>query len=188
MILYETIDELPYDQFAKNLNINDCIYSVANAWEQIQGISLQKAWNKLLGAHASSIDESRNQESLCINSCPDSELEIERFMETFHDHGIMVTEGVAEEWLEGDDNDVGYQELSDDEIISEVLGHADVESEESSENNENTPPQYLISSKDALEALNIYMRWMEQQEETTPQQVMLFQKLKMMLPRKGLPV
>ena len=49
-------------------------------------------------------------------------------METFHDHGIMVTEGVAEEWLEGDDNDVGYQELSDDEIISEVLGHADIES------------------------------------------------------------
>ena len=178
MILYETINGLPYDQFAKNLNIKDCIYSVANAWEQIQCISLQKAWNKLLGAQASSIDESRSQEPICINLCPDSELEIERFMETFHDHGIMVTEGVTEEWLEGDDNDVGYQELSDDEIISEVLGHADIESEESSENDENTPAQHLVSSKDALEAFDICMRWMEQQEETTPQQVMLFQKLK----------
>ena len=95
-------------------------------------------------------------------------------METFHDHGTMVTEGVAEEWLEGDNNDVGYQELSDDEIIAEVFGHADIESEESSENDENTPPQHLVSSKDALKALDICMRWMEQQEETTPQQVMLF--------------
>ena len=188
MILYETIDGLPYDQFAKNLNIKDCIYSVANAWEQIQSISLQKAWNKLLEAQASSIDESRNQEPICINSRPDSELEIERFMETFHDHGFMVTEGVADEWLEGDDNDVGYQELSDDEIISEELGHADIESEESSENDENTPPQHLVSSKDALEALDICMRWMEQQEETTPQQVMLFQKLKNDAAKKGLPV
>ena len=99
-------------------------------------------------------------------------------METFHDHGTMVTEGVAEEWLEGDDNDMGYQKLSDGEIISEVLGHADTESEESSENEKNTPPQHLVSSKDALKALDICMRWMEQQEETTPQQVMLFQKLK----------
>ena len=89
-----------------------------------------------------------------------------------------VTDGVAEEWLERDDNDVGYQELSDDEIISEVLGHADIESEESTENDEITPPQHLVSSKDALEALDICMRWMEQQEETTPQQVMIFQKLK----------
>ena len=57
-------------------------------------------------------NESRNQEPICINSCPDSELEVERFMETFHGHGIMVTEGVAEKWLEGDNNDMGYQELS----------------------------------------------------------------------------
>ena len=40
MILYETIDGLLYDQFAKNVNIKDCIHSVANAWEQIQSISL----------------------------------------------------------------------------------------------------------------------------------------------------
>ena len=145
----------------------------------------------MLRAQNSSIDESRNQEPIYIyiyiyiyiNSCPDSELEIERFTETFHDHGIMVTEGEAEEWLEGDDNDMGYQELSDDEIISEVLGHADVESKESSENDENTPPQHFVFSKDALEALDVCMRWMEQQEETAPQQVMLLQKLKMMLPK-----
>ena len=51
-------------------------------------------------------------------------------METFHDHGIMVTEGVAEEYLKGNENDVGYQEFSHNEIISEVLGHADTDSEE----------------------------------------------------------
>ena len=57
----------------------------------------------------------------------------------------MVTEGVAEEWPKGDDSDMGYQELSDDEIISEILFHADIESEENSGNDENTPPQHLRS-------------------------------------------
>ena len=41
-----------------------------------------------------------------MNSRPDSELEVERFMQTFHDHSILVTEEVTEEWLKGDDNDV----------------------------------------------------------------------------------
>ena len=31
IILYETIDGLPYDQFAKNLNIKHCIYSYMGA-------------------------------------------------------------------------------------------------------------------------------------------------------------
>ena len=79
MILYETIDSLPYDQFAKNLNIKDCIYSVANAWEQIQSSSLQKAWNKLLGEQASSSDEIgtstvTDHQPISMNSCPDSQL------------------------------------------------------------------------------------------------------------------
>ena len=73
---------------------------------------------------------------------------------------------------------MGFQELSDDEIVSEVLGYADIESEESSENDEITSPQQLICNKDAFEAFDTYMRWMEQQEETTPQQLMLLQKLK----------
>ena len=57
----------------------------------------------------------------------------------------MVIEGVAEEWLEGDDKDVGYQELSDDEIIAEVLGHADIESEESSDSQKMMKILHLIT-------------------------------------------
>jgi len=34
----------------------------------------------------------------------------------------LITERVAEEWLNGDDSSIGYQELSYDELISEVLG------------------------------------------------------------------
>ena len=180
MIPYETIDGLSYDQFSQHLNIKDCIYSVSNVWEQVQSSSLQKAWNKLLGEHASSNDEintSEDQELICMNSCPDSELGVENFIRTFHDHGIFVTEGEAEEWLKGGESDAGYQELSD-EIISKVLGYADIESEENSENDENIPPQQLVSNKDAFEAFETCMRWMEQQEETNPQQVMLLQKLK----------
>ena len=57
-----------------------------------------------------------------MNLCPDSELGVENFIRTFHDHGIFVTAGEAQEWLKGDESDAGYQELSDDEIISEVHG------------------------------------------------------------------
>ena len=112
MILYETIDGLPYDQFVKNFNIKDCIYSVSNnAWEQVQNSLLQKAWNKLLGEHAYNNDEistSEDQEPICMNSCPDSELGVKNFIRTFHDHGIFVREGEPEEWLKGDESGAGH--------------------------------------------------------------------------------
>jgi len=49
-----------------------------------------------------------------MNSCQDSELGVENVIQTFHNYGILVTERVTEEWLNGDENDVGYQEVSDD--------------------------------------------------------------------------
>jgi len=49
-------------------------------------------------------------------------------------------ERVAEKWMNKDESDVGYQELSYDEIICEILDYDDIESEENSENenDENT--------------------------------------------------
>jgi len=58
----------------------------------------------------------------------------------------------------------GYQESSDDKIISQVLGYADVKIE-NSENDENVPPQQV-------EAFETYMKWMD------PQQMMFLQKVK----------
>ena len=52
-----------------------------------------------------------------MNSHPDSELGVENFIRTFHDHGILVT-AAAEECLKGDEGDARYQELRDDEIRS----------------------------------------------------------------------
>ena len=49
----------------------------------------------------------KGQDPICKNSCSDLDLKIKWFMETFHNHGIMVTDGVAEEWLKGDDKDEG---------------------------------------------------------------------------------
>ena len=56
-----------------------------------------------------------------MNSCPDSELGIDNFITSFHDHGVLVTQGVADEWLDRDEGDTGYQEFSDDEIVSEIV-------------------------------------------------------------------
>ena len=47
-----------------------------------------------------------------------------------------------------------------------------------SESHENALPQQLVSNKDAFKAFETCMKWMEQQEDTNPQQVMLLQKLK----------
>ena len=80
MILYETIDGLPYDQFVKNLNIKVCIYPVANAWEQIQSSSLQKAWNTLLGSKLPVMIKLVLVKIRSMNSYPDSELGFENFI------------------------------------------------------------------------------------------------------------
>ena len=74
--------------------------------------------------------------------------------------------------------------MSNDEIISQVLGYTDIESNKDSENDKTAPPQQLISNKDVLEATETCMRWMKQQEETNPQHVMLLHKLKNAAARK----
>ena len=46
-------------------------------------------------------------------------------------------------------------------------------------------PQQLVSNKDAFKAFETCIRWMEQQEDTNPQQMILLQKLKNDAARKG---
>ena len=53
----------------------------------------------------------------------------------------MVTQEVTNEWLDGDEGDMGYQELSDNKIIFEVIGYADIENEGNSDSNDVTPSQ-----------------------------------------------
>ena len=73
-------------------------------------------------------------------------------------------------------------------LFLKYMGYTDIESEENSENDENIPSEQLVSNKDAFEAFETCMRWMEQQEETNPQQVMLLQKLKTMHIERGVSV
>ena len=47
---------------------------------------------------------------------------------------------------------------------------------------------YGNSDSSVTDTSDTCMRWMEQQEEATPQEVMLLQKLKMMLPERDLQV
>ena len=98
MILHEKIDGQTFDSFAKSLNTKDCIYLVANAWEQIQCSSLQKSWDQSLGAEVSDNDTDQNNPGpVCMNACSDSELEYGQLMQRMHDNNIMVTQEEADE-------------------------------------------------------------------------------------------
>ena len=179
MILHEEIDRQTFDSFAKSLNIKDCIYLVANAWEQIRCSSLQKSWDPLLGPEVSDNDTDQNNPvPVCMNACSDFELEDGHLIQRMHDNNIMVTQEEADEWLNGDQFDPGFQRLSDEEIIAEVCGYQDELEDGEGESSDETP--HLVSHKEVFEAFVVCMEWMEvmeQQEETTSQQLMLVQKL-----------
>ena len=53
-LLLSLEDQGTPDKFVKSLNIKECIYMVAEAWENIEQQSLARAWNKLMGTSSPS--------------------------------------------------------------------------------------------------------------------------------------
>ena len=71
-----------------------------------------------------------------------------------------------------DSMDPGYQLLTDDEIVSEVLDKRDVESEEEEESDEHEY-ESKVSHSQACEAFDIALRWLETLPNINPLHLLL---------------
>ena len=115
--------------FLKKLNLKDCCYMVADAWNTLTPMILRKAWNKLVG-------EIEDEENVDVNEAGIAE-DLDEITNELFPRLPGFTDCDQEDargWLTSD-SDAGFHIFNDDEIVSTVL-------EESKEDNENESSNY----------------------------------------------
>jgi len=105
--------------------MKDVVYMTAAAWEDISASTLQKSWNKLL--HSAEV---ASQASSADTTDIENENEVMELAQQLD--GNLETEDVNG-WMAVDNNDMGYQLLSDVDIIKEVAQMAEDEDDEETE-------------------------------------------------------
>ncbi|KAF0703573.1 jerky protein-like, partial [Aphis craccivora] len=132
MFLLEQQEANPLVNFMdllKKLTIKTVLYLAAEAWEGVKPETIQKSWKKLW---PNIPQENYRRDETTSNKDTD-------FIQVFQE-----LEGCAEveandiaEWINGD-NDVGYQVLSDDEIVNACIENIEIEVDSSEDEDDGT--------------------------------------------------
>ena len=101
-LLLHSEEDVSFMEFCKKLTIKSAVYLSAKFWEEISSTSLCRAWNKLFSG-GEKLDNQPPSEELPLISEEFGQLEI--------------SECEMEEWLTADQDVMGFQELSDGEIL-----------------------------------------------------------------------
>ena len=164
LILEERTLELSIPKILKLVTIRDAVYWAAQSWDDATPERLSAGWNKLLPLSDCSL------EAVDSTSSPNNELG--EFTDLFLEMGSSEIDEnwqQPQEWLDEDD-DPGYQLLDDEEIISEVLAtNTDVEED-------TTDPRPCVSPAQPCEALETVLEWLESQEDTQIEHLLLVKK------------
>lgn len=131
---------------------------VVDAWDLIERKTLNKAWNRVLNRENEnsitnsddSILEEINDLMLKIQICKDCD------------------DGDMKEWVTCDSNDQGFQIMSDDEIVENILQRNEQQEMQEDETEENLDVENDAgpSHDEALHALETALKWFEKQTES----------------------
>lgn len=144
--------------FFKEINLKECCYMVVDAWDLIERMTLNKAWNRLLNRENEnsitnmddSILEDINELTLKLQICQDCD------------------DDDMKEWVTCDSNDQGFQIMSDDEIVENILQINEQQEMQEDETEENLDVENDagLSHDEALYALETALKWFEKQTES----------------------
>ena len=149
-LLNDDVGSLNIAEFSKTLNIKDAVLMSAKSWDEVDVSSIAKSWNKLLKC----TDESdRNSDGARDDVDVDSLL---NDMEVPSEEKIM-------EWLRADEGDPGYQEFTEEEIISIAREENEgaLTNEDADDDDEIIPP--TVSHATACQSIQTLLTYLEQQ-------------------------
>ena len=148
----------------------NCFYR-AKAWDDIREESLSRAWNKLLvGTDPSNIDTDSPRTS---GDADDTSSILSVGTE------LNLSSSEVHEWLDTDHN--VREELTDEEIVQLVQAPESNHGESSDEESEEPSVCSLVSHKEAVEAFDVTIRYLEQQPSMNSVQLILLIKLRFLL-------
>lgn len=163
-------------QFSKKLNLKDSCYMLADSWDLLTKENLMKAWNKLWPESKQSDDDTDENQSETLESVREVVMlcqSVPGFQE--------CDETDAVEWLDLDKNDMGYEILDDNDIVTSMQ---EPENQESSDSEEDAADDAVPSHSEAFTSLETVMSWYEVQPECSQAQLLLLKRMKDLAGRK----
>lgn len=144
--------------FFKEMNLKECCYMIVDAWDLVERKTLNRAWNKVLNRENENaitktddyiledINELISQIQIC-QDCDDDDMK---------------------EWVTCDSNDQGFQIMSDDEIVENILQRNEQQEMQDDETEENQDVENDAgpSHDEALHSLETALKWFEKQTES----------------------
>lgn len=172
MFLLEQQEANPLVNFMdllKKVTIKTVLYLAAEAWEGVKPETIQKSWKKLW---PNIPQKNYIRDETTSNKDTD-------FIQVFQE-----LEGCAEveandiaEWINGD-NDVGYQVLSDDEIVNACIENIEIEVDSSEDEDDGTDLSTGPTHGEATAMLEQLMTYFEKQSETSSAELLTLRRLR----------
>lgn len=157
----------------KQTDLKDCAYMAADAWNLVAQTTLQRAWRKLFSI------ENEPQ----IETSDDTATEITEIIKTVPGLTDCDLENVKE-WLTSDQEDPGYQILTDEEIVAQVTAQQEVSDEEDDRYDTQIAAETGPSAAEAFRCIEVAMKWLEKQEECDAMQLLQLKRLRDLAARK----
>ncbi|XP_054737389.1 jerky protein homolog-like [Anastrepha obliqua] len=155
LVSQENIDLADY---WKNYNIKHAIDNVADSWSELSSTTLEKCWNKLWPNTGSPSNNRDDVSQADVMTSTSSALPLEN-SETIN------------EWLNCDENDCGYELLTDEQIINEVNdeeeNNDDYDGTDNNNENGHNPTASFLRQEAKIAASNLekFIAWYEMQDE-----------------------
>lgn len=168
-------------EYWKAYNIKKVIDNISDAWEEVSTETLKKSWNKLW-------PESTELPSPDTNEVAALTDEILVCSPAFN-----LENNEIDEWLQCDSADVGYQLLTDDEIIEQVIEDESFDSETDDAEYDGSEPSADVptatdlrqEAKQAVSNMQKFIEWYEQQPDANHIDTMLLRKFRIYAAKKS---
>lgn len=177
-------EDVPLKDYWKSIDLKNVVDNVADAWTEVAPETLERSWNKVWPANESASSE-------IIDEC--TAVTNEFLADTTS--ALNLESGEFEEWLHCDDADVGYQLLTDEEII-ELVVEEDENTDCDTDDTEydggelaDAAPTVADLRKEAKQAVSLmqkYIEWYEQQDEAERTDTVLLRRFRSFAEKKSL--
>uniref|UniRef100_H3A7H0 HTH CENPB-type domain-containing protein n=1 Tax=Latimeria chalumnae TaxID=7897 RepID=H3A7H0_LATCH len=170
-VLNEENDELNLSNIINSISIKDAIYMLAESWKDIQTSTIKKCWAKstLLQPPENALDQTPG-----VLEAPDQD-NLYAVAEQFSFNAQEV-----KNWVQTDEADEGYSNLSNSEIVQSVLqqDHTEVCEIVDEQTQVDTDDVTIPTDAEAADCLEKAIIWLENQTDADGLQILMLRQLR----------
>lgn len=172
----------------KTINIKDVIYMVAQSFDEIPTSTLVKSWRKAWPEIESELENNDNplmetDSEQVPDDAPGNDNLLSDLQKLPSAQDIEI--GDVQEWVVGVDDELGNEEMTDEEIVQAVLNPPQGKEESDDENQDE---EEKISHSEGMKALQLAAAYIEQQQEATGVDTMFAKKWQAIAFKKSLEI